>query len=276
MSDSSGAQNPNLPIGVFDSGVGGLTVLKALLDSFPRENFLYLGDTARLPYGTKSPETIRKYSEQALHFLHRQGVKTVVIACNSASSQFREKEFEGMPVINVIEPGARAALNTSLGRLGILGTQATVGSKVYESTLLEMASLQQREIAVFAATAGLFVPLAEEGWVDDPITNLIAYRYVLPLMDKQIDTLILGCTHYPILRNSIARALGAGVTLVESGPAVASELQEKFASGMLSPRTQTEPRFLRLISTDQTPHFEKISQQLLQPHEITSVATGDL
>jgi glutamate racemase len=263
----------DIPIGVFDSGVGGLTVLRSLLEVFPHENFLYLGDTARLPYGTKSSHTIRKYSEQALHFLIQRKVKALVIACNSSSSQMHEDLFDGVPLITVIRPGAKTALATSLnGRIGILATPATIASRIYEEELLKLAEQEGKSVSVFAGTAPLFVPLAEEGWVDDPITNLVAYRYLSSFGPQQIDTLILGCTHYPILRNSIAKALGGAVQLVESGPAVAAQLQDKFERGEIVARKSKEPRSLHLVTTDESPSFKKVASVLLGSHQIDSLS----
>ncbi|MGZ5279028.1 MAG: glutamate racemase [Pseudobdellovibrionaceae bacterium] len=182
-------------IGVFDSGVGGLTVLKELAAHFPNEEFLYLGDTARLPYGTKSPETIRQYSEQILNFLTARKVDALIIACNTASSQVPEKEWLSLPVFNVIEPGAEFAVASSENKhIGVLGTRALVASGAYQKEILKLSPDAQ----VFAQSCPLFVPLAEEGWLEDPITNLIAYRYLHPLLESKIDTLILGCTHYPL------------------------------------------------------------------------------
>ncbi|GIL17883.1 MAG: glutamate racemase [Oligoflexia bacterium] len=260
----------NSPIGVFDSGVGGLTVLKVLAEHFPSESFLYLGDTARLPYGSKSPETIRKYSEQNIRFLIQQGVKAVVIACNSASSQIVEKDFDKVPVFTVIEPGAKAALHTSEGTIGVLGTRATIASGLYEKTLLRLSSAEGRSIQIFSQACPLFVPLAEEGWVDDPITNLIAYRYCQPLAQKGVDTLILGCTHYPILKSSIQKAVGGGVALIDSGSAITLQLKEEFSLGHLSASSSSGQR-IDIRTTDISPQFEAMVHQLMSPLMIHSL-----
>jgi glutamate racemase len=192
------------PIGVFDSGIGGLTVLKELAHQFPHENFLYLGDTARLPYGSKSPQTIRKYSEQNIHFLQKQNVKAIVIACNTASSQVPEKELLETPIYNVIEPGSLRALQLSNSKkIGLVATRATVQSQAYTKRIHSL----EPKAEVFAQAAPLFVPLAEEGWDSDPITNLIVFRYLKPLLDENIDTLILGCTHYPLVKEKIESIL---------------------------------------------------------------------
>ncbi len=248
-------------IGVFDSGVGGLTVLKTLRCSFPNQEFIYLGDTARLPYGSKSGETIRQYSLQNLRFLSATGVQAVVVACNSASTQVREDSWEGMPVYNVIDPGVTTALAASTNRrIGLLGTRATVESRAYQTTLASRAKDLGLDLKVFSQACPLFVPLAEEGWTDDPITNLIVYRYLQPLLTHEIDTLILGCTHYPILQGSIRRAVGSTVRLVDSGEAIASTLKKDFASGRLVP---SEAPGLRLLMTDLSSHLQKWALALL-------------
>jgi glutamate racemase len=254
-------------IGVFDSGVGGLTVLKELANHFPTENFLYLGDTARLPYGTKSPETIRQYSEQILNFLTGQKVDALVIACNTASSQVTEKEWQGIPVFNVIEPGAKAAVEQStLQRIGVLGTRATIASQVYNREILKRSPSAQ----IFSQSCPLFVPLAEEGWLEDPITNLIAYRYLQPLLQSEIDTLILGCTHYPLLKMAIQRACGTNVQLVDSGKSLALELEEAFRSNRLNLNAIGSQAEVRLLATDFSEHTKNLALGILAPLKISS------
>lgn len=261
------------PIGVFDSGIGGLTVLKELAHQFPHENFLYLGDTARLPYGSKSPQTIRKYSEQNIHFLQKQNVKAIVIACNTASSQVTEKEFAGLPIYNVIEPGALRALELSeSGRIGVLGTRATINSKAYTKKILELGPKAQ----VFDQACPLFVPLAEEGWDGDPVTNLIVFRYLSPLLTQQIDTLILGCTHYPILKNSIARVTGASIELVDSGEAIARWLEKDFNNSRLAKNNAAEPRTIEIMTTDSSHHFNEMALRILKPIKADGFRVVDL
>lgn len=253
-------------IGVFDSGVGGLTVLKELATHFPKEHFVYLGDTARLPYGTKSPETIRSYSEQILDFLCSRQVDALIIACNTASSQVPEKEWKSLPVFNVIEPGAEKALRTSQNRkIGVLGTRATVTSGAYPLALQKLVS----ETEVFSQACPLFVPLAEEGWLDDPITNLIAYRYIQPLMEHGIDTLILGCTHYPLLKSAIQKACGQGIALVDSGQALVDQLEMQFNSGKLA-RSNEDPGEIHILATDLSLHTQALASQILAPLKIQS------
>lgn len=261
------------PIGVFDSGIGGLTVLKELALQFPKENFLYLGDTARLPYGSKSPGTIRKYSEQNIQFLKNQNVKAIVIACNTASTQVPEREFNGLPVYNVIEPGAQRALELSeTGKIGVLGTRATINSKAYTKKILQLSPKAQ----VFDQACPLFVPLAEEGWDGDPVTNLIVFRYLSPLLQNQIDTLILGCTHYPILKNSIARVTGSSIELVDSGEVIARWLEKDFNAQRLTPNLGGEVRRIEILTTDFSTHFNDLAARILKPVKADEFRIVDL
>lgn len=260
-------------IGVFDSGLGGLTVLRELAHRFPDENFIYLGDTARLPYGSKSPETIRKYSEQNISFLRSLNVKAIVIACNSASTQMREEAFEGLPIYNVIDPGARTALSKSnTKRIGILGTRATVDSGAYQETLKALDVKSQ----FFAQACPLFVPLAEEGWDQDPITNLIVFRYLQIVLQNQVDVLIMGCTHYPLLKNAISRAAGSSIELVDSGEAMADWLQSDFNSGRLKAHANNPDRKIEILTTDYSKHFSELGARILKPLQASSVRIVDL
>jgi glutamate racemase len=250
------------PIGVFDSGIGGLTVLKVLAQRFPQESFLYLGDTARLPYGSKSGHTIRRYSEQNVHYLLRQGVKAIVIACNSASSQFPETEFEGVAIYNTIHPGSFKALGmTKNKKIGILGTRATVKSDAYAQELLRL----DPQLEVFSQACPLFVPLAEEGWVDDPITNLVVYRYVQPIVAKGVDTLILGCTHYPIIKEAIRKVGGGFVELVDSGEAIADLLAQDIAMSRLRETRADALQNICVLTTDASEHFTNLARKILEP-----------
>lgn len=243
-------------IGVFDSGLGGLTVLKALIQEMPHESFVYLGDTARLPYGTKSANTIRKYTEQNLKFLKNQNAKTLVIACNSASAQWSDAEFEGLPVLTVIEPTSLIASGiTRNKKIGLLATRATVGSKAFDLALQNL----DPEIKLFSQSAPLLVPLAEEGLSDDPLTSLIVYRYLQPLLANGIDTLILGCTHYPILKEALQKAAGHDVQLVESGFAVAKKLKSLIESPL---ETQAQ---IKIFTTDSLGHFKHWANEILSP-----------
>ena len=218
----------NLPIGVFDSGVGGLTVAREIFRNLPNEKIIYYGDTARVPYGNKSPETIRRYSRQITRFLLSKEVKAIVIACNTASALALDavKEITDIPVIGVVEPGARAAVNTtSSGRIGIIGTSATITSGLYDRYIREMMP----EAEVFGKACPLFVHLVEEGMIDDSVTVEMIHRYLDDMIGTDnIDTLILGCTHYPLLRSVIAREIG-GVFASTPG-----ELQEKASAGRIT------------------------------------------
>jgi glutamate racemase len=211
------------PIGVFDSGIGGLTVVRELLTQLPEESIVYFGDTARVPYGTKSDETVRVFALQDARFLLQQGVKLIVVACNTASSNSLDllKKEISMPVEGVIQPGARAAVEaTGSGRIGVIGTDSTIASRAYEQAIEELDG----DISIFARSCPLFVPLAEEGWIDDPITAQVAERYLSHLRRCRVDVLVLGCTHYPLLKNIIARTMGPEVTLIDSATATAAEV----------------------------------------------------
>ncbi|MEM7049483.1 MAG: glutamate racemase [Acidobacteriota bacterium] len=205
------------PIGVFDSGIGGLTVVAALRRRLPALPIVYLGDTARLPYGNKSAETVRRYTRRNVDFLLSQGVRGVVVACNTASALALDHLAARVPVWGVIEPGAEQAAAVSDGRVGVLATRATVASGAYERALRSA----RPELAVDSRPCPLFVPLVEEGWHDDPVTEQVARRYLEPLLAWQADTLVLGCTHYPLLRPLLQRVAGDTVTLVDSAEAVA-------------------------------------------------------
>jgi len=207
-------------IGIFDSGIGGMTVARAVEQLLPGHSIVYFGDIARTPYGSKSVATITEYSLQNTEFLLRQGAEIIIIACNSASSVATEalrREFQA-PIIEVISPAANQALaSTKNGRIGIIGTRATIRSEIYERTIYE----QRPDFQVFSAACPLLVPLVEEGWINKQETKMILRRYLHPLKDKQIDTLVLGCTHYPLLKNLIQTRIGRRVTLIDSSVATA-------------------------------------------------------
>ena len=215
----------NRPIGVFDSGVGGLTVLRALSERMPSESTLYLGDTARIPYGTRSPEVVTRYSVQNGRFLAARGIKLLVVACNTASAVALPALAQALPipVIGVIEPGARAALaQTQSRRIGVIGTAATVASGAYVRALQAL----DPSVEVWAQACPLFVPLAEEGWVEGAVPEQVARVYLHGLQKSRIDTLILGCTHYPLLRDVIGAEAGPGVVLVDSAQATAQAVEQ--------------------------------------------------
>ncbi len=260
------------PIGLFDSGIGGLTVLRTLLNAFPNESFVYLGDTARLPYGTKSPSTIERYLHQNIRYLTNQNVKAVVVACNSASTVLLGREYDfSVPVYNVIEPGAAAALAASQSKhIGVLGTKATVRAEAYVKTLAKLES----NAKVVQQACPLLVPLVEEGWEDDPLTNLVIYRYVHPLLASGIDTLILGCTHYPALRGGIGRVVGPAIALIDSAEAIAALLARDFASGKIGASSKRRP--MKLLTTDDSPSFHEVASRLMRPHQIPQLEMVDL
>ncbi len=214
----------SLPIGVFDSGVGGLTVAREIMRQMPNEEIIYFGDTARVPYGSKSQETILRYSKQIVHFLLEQNVKAIAVACNTASA-YALPEIEKdcpVPIIGVIKPGAKTAVNiTKNSKIGVIGTQATVTSGVYTEYIQQM----DPDAQVLAKACPLFVPLVEEGLWEDPVTDEITRRYLMELMDEGIDTLILGCTHYPLIRKTIGRIAGPEVNLVNPAYETAMELR---------------------------------------------------
>ena len=212
------------PIGVFDSGIGGLTVAREIMRQMPNEKIIYFGDTARVPYGNKSQETVTRFSEQIVRFLNTFQVKTIVVACNTASAyalDTLEKESQ-IPIIGVVKPGAKAAVEaTRNGRIGVITTAATIGSKIYSKYITELNS----DVTIHGKACPLFVPLVEEGLWDDPVTNEIARRYLAELIDIDIDTLILGCTHYPLIRTALGRIMGDRVTLVNPAYETAIELK---------------------------------------------------
>jgi len=202
-------------IGIFDSGVGGLTVLKEVVRVLPQEDTIYLGDTARVPYGSKSPETVIRYSRQIARYLLGRDVKLLVVACNTASAVALAtlKQELSIPIVGVIEPGARAAVQATVsGKVGVIGTAATIGSSAYTKAIKRI----NPDIEVVTRACPLFVPLAEEGWVDNEVARLTARAYLGGLREQGVDTLVLGCTHYPILKGTIAEVMGPDVTLVDS------------------------------------------------------------
>lgn len=213
------------PIGVFDSGVGGLTVVREIIRQLPSENIVYFGDTARVPYGTKSRDTVINYSQQIVHFLRTKQVKAIVIACNTATAYALDvlKDKLDIPIIGVVRPGAITAVNaTKNGRIGVIATEGTVGSGIYPRVIREY----NPEIQVVQKACPLFVSLVEEGWTNDPVTDEVARRYLRSLLDSNIDTLVLGCTHYPLLRKTIGRLVGEKVTLVNPAYETACSLRE--------------------------------------------------
>ena len=256
------------PIGVFDSGIGGLTVVKALVEDLPSESIIYFGDTARVPYGSKSKSTIVKFSLENVEFLLRYGVKCIVIACNTASSWALPtlRKYFKVPVVGVIRPGALAAARqTRNQRIGVIGTSATINSRAYEMAVQRIDAT----IKVFSQPCPLFVPLVEEGWLNGAVCRSIAEKYLEPLMRQRIDTLILGCTHYPLLAPTIRQIVGPQVTLVDSAKQTAAEVRGLLMGTDLLSQHRTTPRY-RFFVTDESAHFHAIGHRFLG-HVIGSV-----
>lgn len=221
------------PIGVFDSGVGGLTVAREIMRQLPQERIIYFGDTARVPYGSKSKETIIRYSRQIIHFLESKGVKAIVVACNTASAFALETIRPEMkiPIIGVVKPGAKVAAEATVnGKIGVIGTEGTIGSQIYTETIQQ----HNPDAIVLGKACPLFVPLVEEGWLKDPVTIEVAKRYLEFFQKSDIDTLILGCTHYPLLRSTIRNIMGEDVNLVNPAYETAQGLKRLLAEHQLT------------------------------------------
>jgi glutamate racemase len=225
--------NHNLPIGIFDSGVGGLTVYRALHERLPDERFVYLGDTARVPYGTKSLATVERYAIENSLFLEAHGIKLLVVACNTASALALPaiRRAVSVDVIGVIEPGARAAVEEARGRsIGVIATEATVQSRAYRSAIAKLAP----SINVIERACPLFVSLAEEGWAETDVARTVAAEYLQEIKKRDVGTLVLGCTHYPILKGVIQETMGDGVRLIDSGEATARDVERLLGAKGLS------------------------------------------
>jgi glutamate racemase len=250
------------PIGVFDSGIGGLTVVAELQRLLPAEQIFYIGDTARVPYGGKSRRTIERYSVEIAGLLLAEQAKIIVVACNTASALAvpRLKQIINLPVQGVIDPGAAAAVRaTRNGRIGVIGTRATIASHAYEQAIHELSP----EAQVFAEACPLLVPLIEEGLFDDSITDQVLHRYLEPLLAEGIDTLVLGCTHYPLLSAAIARVAGDSVTLVNSAKNCALAVEETLAAnGLAAPERQLGG--LQVALTDATEGFLRVAEEALE------------
>ena len=248
-------------IGIFDSGVGGLTVFKALKAVLPSESLIYLGDTARVPYGTKSAETVIKYSLECAHFLVQRNIKALVVACNTSSAYsipFLSKEIKPN-VIGVIRPGVKMALEKSASQhIGVIGTPATVASNAYAKMLKELSP----KARVISQACPLFVPLVEEGWIDNEVAFETAKIYLESFKNEKIDTLILGCTHYPLLKPVIARVMGEGVTLIDSAYAVAAAVKEELQTANMLASPSGKGAY-QIYVTDLPARFEGIAHRFL-------------
>jgi glutamate racemase len=249
-------------IGVFDSGIGGLTVVNELMMRLPNEEIVYLGDTARLPYGTKSPETVLRFLRENLGFLKRKNVKMIVVACNTASSVALPEliEEEDLPLVGVLLPGARAAARaTRTKRVGVIGTTATIRSGAYEDALWEL----EPAIKIWSRACPLFVPLVEEGWHEDEITVLTAKRYLDPMADFGADTLVLGCTHYPVIKEVISRVVGEKIMLVDSAHETAAEVERALAEHALR-SVVDRPGRITVYVTDIPYLFKEVGERFLR------------
>ena len=249
------------PIGVFDSGIGGLTVVRDLIQQLPNESIIYFGDTARVPYGPKSPDTVLRYSQEIARFLVGEGVKALVVACNTATAHAVPalRIQLDIPVIGVIDPGARAAVAaTRSGAIGVIGTHGTIKSGAYETAIHNL--LPDARISVMACP--LFVPLVEEGWLETEATMLIAQEYLTPLRDAHIDTLVLGCTHYPLLKRPIGTVVGREVRLIDSAEETAAETARVLREGNLLSPDPHGARY-RFAASDAPETFLRIGQRFL-------------
>ena len=244
------------PIGIFDSGVGGLTVFREIARALPHHPLIYLGDSARVPYGTKSPQTVIRYSLEAANHLLGRGIEMLVVACNTATAAALPtlQERLSIPVIGVIEPGARAAVERTRGHVGVIATEGTVKSKAYTNAIRALAPA----VHVTESPAPLFVPLAEEGWANTHVAREVAEIYLEPLIDAGIDTLVLGCTHYPILRGTIETVVGDAVQIVDSAETTAEAVKR-----LVHARTNGAAAHTFLV-TDAEERFRKIAGEFLE------------
>lgn len=259
-------------IGLFDSGIGGLTVVRALRAARPDLSYVYLGDTARAPYGTKSPETIRRYAEDCADFLLAQGAKAIVIACNTASSLASEHlraRHPELPIFEVVGPAVRAAAAASRKKkIGLIGTRATVASGVYERSLLA----QDPGLTVISKPAPLLVALVEEGWTDRPEASSIVAEYLAPMKEAGVDVLVLGCTHYPVLKPRIAEAMGEGVALIDSAEAVVAEFRAILEKNDKLAATLDASGRASYFVTDPAPTFASLGSEWLGTPVVADVA----
>lgn len=251
----------NRPIGVFDSGLGGLTVLKEIMQFIPTESVVYFGDSGRAPYGTKSKETVIKFAFQDVRFLLNQDIKMIVIACNTASANAYEavKNNFDIPVVEVVGPGAATVVKeTRNKRVGVIGTAATINSGVYEKAISKI----DNTIQIFSRACPLFVNLVEEGWWDNDIALRIAEEYLIPLKEEGIDTLVMGCTHYPLLANTISKVMGKGVRLVSSALEVAKVVKKVISEKNMERDRNIKPVY-RYYTSDSVEKFELLGSSIL-------------
>lgn len=255
-------QRATLPIGIFDSGIGGLTVVRQIHRVLPNENLIYLGDTARVPYGTKSPSTVIRFACEDTRFLMERNVKAIVVACNTASAwalATLERQF-ALPVFGVILPGATAALEKSrTHRIGVIGTKATVRSQAYSKAILARCDSAQ----VFTSACPLLVPLVEEDWHDHPVTRRVLREYLAPLLRQRIDTLVLGCTHYPLLKDAIRAVVGEKIALVDSAESCARFVKDRLAALHLLNTRRRKRGTIQPFVTDEVERFDELAARFL-------------
>jgi glutamate racemase len=249
------------PIGVFDSGMGGLTVMREIMNQLPNESIIYFGDTARVPYGPKSPDTVLRYSREITTYLRGEGVKALVVACNTATAHALpalRREFD-FPIVGVIQPGARAAVAaTKTKRVGVIGTAGTIRSRAYEKEIQRLLP----DVNLIAQACGLFVPLVEEGWLDTEPTRAIARNYLAPFVTAEVDTLVMGCTHYPLIKTVIGNVVGREVRLIDSAHETAREAGEVLRALNLQNDTPNGARY-RFIASDAPDTFLQLGQRFL-------------
>lgn len=269
------ASERDRPIGAFDSGVGGLTVVQAMHRLLPAEDILYLGDTARVPYGNKSPETIIRYSRENMAYLRRYEVKAIVVACNTASAHalsVLEKE-SNIPIIGVIAPGVRAALAATRNQcIGVIGTQGTIQSKAYQKLLQQL----RPEVVITAVAAPLLASLVEEDWLSHPATSLILEEYLAPMKSARVDTVVLACTHYPLLKDLAQKILGPNVVLVDSAENAAVTLADQLKALDLCRSEASHAGQINISTTDIPAHFSTLAERFLgeKIHVFSHVSVG--
>ncbi|MDD6617130.1 MAG: glutamate racemase [Clostridiales bacterium] len=269
------SEHREAPIGVFDSGVGGLTVAREIMRNLPFERIVYFGDTARVPYGSKSRESIIRFSRQIIHFLQEEHVKAIVVACNTASAYALDEVQKDLdiPIIGVVKPGAKvAAQATRNKRIGVIGTKGTIGSNIYADYIHEI----DPEITVVGKACPLFVPLVEEGWLKDPVTVEVAQRYLQELQEQDVDTLVMGCTHYPLLRSVLRELLGEKVTLVNPAYETAQSLKQLLKEMNLdNPGIKEEEFPYRFYVSDLADQFTAFANSIL-PYDVSMTKKIDI
>ena len=272
MSNVDLPKNRDAPIGIFDSGLGGLTVARAIHERMPKEDLIYLGDTARVPYGSKSPSTVTRFAMEDAQFLVDRDVKAIVVACNSASAwglEVIQRRFD-VPIFGVILPGAKAALSVSQNlRIGVIGTNATISSQAYQKNIRGL----NESAYLFGKACPLLVPLVEEGWLDHDVTDRVLKEYLRPLKKHRIDTLVLGCTHYPLLKPAIQNIVGASVRLVDSAETCARFVQDQLKPLGLILRNRRRKGRIQPFVTDAPEKFGEFAQRFLgyatmEPHSV--------